>query len=136
MDTDDVALVRRGYDAFARHDVAAIEALLAPEVRWHGADEEDPQGGCRDRGQAIDFIRAALAQGLSIEVLDVRQMGDRVLVVMQSDREDDEGRPVPHGELVSVKDGKIAAMIVYERVEEAIAAAGGTAQSDRGPFSG
>lgn len=123
MSAEDVELVRSGYAAFARRDFDAISELLAPDVRWHGHDEEDPEGGCRNRGQVIEFIHGALAQGLTVELLDVRDAGDRVLVVLQSDREDEEGNPVPHGELVTVRDGKIAAMIVYETVDQAEQAA-------------
>lgn len=120
----DVELVRRGYEAFERRDFETVRALLDPAVCWHGADEEDPEGGCRNRGQVIDYIRAAIEQGVTIELQDVREAGDRVLVVLQSDREDDEERPVPHGELVTIRDGRITAMIVYGTVDEALAAAG------------
>lgn len=123
MSSIDVELVRGGYEAFARRDFDALSDLLAPDVRWHGHDEEDPLGGCRSRQQAIDFIRAALEQGLTVEVLEVRDVGDRVLVVLQADREDEDGVPSPHGELVSVRDGKITEMIVYETVDQAVQAA-------------
>lgn len=122
MGEHEVALVRRGYEAFARGDLGAVGELLDPDVRWHGFDEEDPMGGCRTRTQVIDFIRDAVAQGASIEVLDIRPAGELVLVVLQSDREDDDGQPAPHGELVTVRNGKITAMIVYETVEQAEAA--------------
>lgn len=123
MGSVDVELVRSGYEAFARRDFDALSELLAADVRWHGHDEEDPLGGCRSRHQVINFILAALEQGLTVEVLDVREAGDQVLVVLQADREDEDGEPMPHGELVSVRDGKITAMIVYRTVDEAVQAA-------------
>jgi ketosteroid isomerase-like protein len=126
MGSTDVELVRRGYDAFARRDFDAIGELLAPDVRWHGHDEENPLGGCRSSRQVIDFIRGALAQGKTVEVLEVRDAGDQVLVVLQADRKDEDGAPMPHGELVSVRDGKITSMIVYETVDEAARAAQAT----------
>lgn len=118
----DVHLVQRGYQAFADRDFETLSGLLDENVRWHGADEEDPQGGCRNRGQVLNFIHDALANGATLEVLEVRQAGDYVLAILQSDREDEDGHPTPHGELVTVQDGKITAMIVYETVAEAIAA--------------
>lgn len=116
-------MVRRGYDAFAARDFDTLSELLDPDVRWHGADEEDPQGGCRNRAQVFAFIRNALAQGATLDVLEIREAGEHVLVVLQADREDEHGNPTPHGELVSVVDDKIVAMIVYEDVEQAIVAA-------------
>lgn len=123
MTAADVQLVRRGYEAFAERDFKTLSQLLDANVRWHGADEEDPQGGCRNRGEVLTFIRDALAQGATLEVLEVRQVGKHVLVVLQSDRKDEDERPTPHAQLITVQDGKITAMIVYGNVQQAIAAA-------------
>ena len=123
MSEHEVELVRRGYEAFARGDLAAVEELLDPDVHWHGYDEEDPRGGCRSREQAIEFIRnALLTQDVSVEVLEIRQAGEKVLVILQATPKDDDGQPVPHAELVTVRNDKIASMIVYEDIDQAIAA--------------
>ncbi|MDO9355962.1 MAG: nuclear transport factor 2 family protein [Solirubrobacteraceae bacterium] len=122
MSDHEVELVRRGYEAFARGDLAAVEELLDPDVQWHGFDEEDPQGGCRSRDQAIEFIHNALTQGASVEVLEIRPVGENVLVILQADFKDDDGQPVPHAELVTVRNDKIASMIVYADIQQAITA--------------
>lgn len=123
MGAKDVALVRSGYEAVARRDFDAISELLAPDVRWHGHDEENPEGGCRSRREVIAFIRGAVSQGATIDLLDVREAGDHILVVLQADREDEDGNPIPHGELLNVRDGKITSMVVYGTVDQAEAAA-------------
>ncbi len=122
MGEHEVAIVRRGYEAFARGDLDAVAELLAPNVRWHGVDDEDPQGGCHSREQAIDFIRNAAAQGAEVNVREIRQAGHYVLVILQTDREDDDGQPAPHAELVTVRDDKITSMIVYDDIKLAEAA--------------
>ena len=132
MGEHEVELVRRGYEACARGDLATVKELLDPDVQWHGFDEEDPQGGCRSRDQAIEFIRNAMTQGASVEVLEIRPVGDEVLVILQADLEDDDGQPVPHAELVTVRNDKIASMIVYADIEQAITASG----TDRRPPTG
>ncbi len=69
------------------------------------------------------FIRNALAQGVTVELLDIRQVGDYVLAVLQASRQDEDEPLAPHTEFVSIRDGKIIAIIVYENVEQALNAA-------------
>ena len=121
----DVELVRGAWEAFSRGDLEAATAVLHPQVRWHGAGEGEQEGGCHTREEALAFIRRALADGVTAELLDVRPTGDRVVAVLQTRLPPEGGeQPEPHGELVTVRDGKVVEMLVYPTVGEALAAAG------------
>ena len=80
----DVELVRRAWEAFSRGDLAAVEAFLAPGVRWYGADDPDFEGACRSRSDAAAFIKQSLADGVSAELLVVLDAGDRVVAVIRT----------------------------------------------------
>ena len=125
MTRSDVELLRSAWDAFTRGDVDAAVAALDPEVRWYGAGEPDGEGACQNREEATAFIRRARAEGLTAELLDVREAGDRLVAVIHTHAPPDwQHGPEPHGELVTVRDGKIAEMIVFPTVEDALTAAG------------
>jgi ketosteroid isomerase-like protein len=126
----DVQLVRRAWDAFARGDIAAASAVLDPEVRWYAAGEPDGHGACHNRQQALAFMRRALADGLTAELLDVRNAGDRLVAVVHTHPPPEwEPSPEPHGELITVRDGNITEMVVYASLDDALAAAGLSADS-------
>jgi hypothetical protein len=92
-------------------------------VRWYGA--EDEESGCHNRTEAVAFIRQALADGVTSELLDLRDAGDRVVLILHSHTPPEWGeRREPHGEVVTVRDGKVVEMVVYPTVDEALAAAG------------
>ena len=124
MSQTDIALVRRAWDAFARGDVdAAVEAFDA-QVRWHAAGEPDSEGACHNRQDAEAFLRGLLAGGVSADLLHILQVGDRLVALVQmrhAASEDDE--PPPHGELITVRDGKVTEMLSYPTLQDAQAAA-------------
>lgn len=119
----DVELVRGAWAAVGRRDVAAIASVFSEDVRWHGVD--DPDGGCHGRDEAVDFVRQALADGVTAQALEVREAGDRVVVTVQLRHPPEWGdEPEPHGEVVTVRDGEIAEIIVYATVADALRAVG------------
>ena len=118
MATSDLELVHRAWAAFARGDVEAVGEVLDPHVSWHGADGADPEGGCHDRDEALAFIRQALTDGVSAEALEFRDAGDRVVVLVQTHHPPDWGeQPEPHGEVVTVRRGKVVEMVIYATME-------------------
>lgn len=124
MAASDVVLLRRAWEAFAHGDVEAATAVLDAQVRWYGAGD-DEHDGCRNRGEALAFIQRALADGVTAEAIDFRDAGDRVVVVLQTHQPPEWGdQPTPHGEVVTMRDGKVVEMVVYPTVHEALAAAG------------
>jgi uncharacterized protein len=120
----DARLVRDAWEAFARGDVDAAVAAFEPQVRWYAAGDPDGDGACHCRDDATAFIRRALADGLTAELLDIRDAGDHLVAVIHTHVPPDwQPTPEPHGELVSVRDGKVTEMVVYPAVEDALAAA-------------
>ena len=109
-----------------RGDVEAATDVLDPQVRWYGSDAEAPDDGCHNRDDALAFIRRALDDGVTAEALEFRDAGDRIVVVLQRHQPPEWGeRPEPHGEVVTVRNGRVVEMVdVYPNVDEALAAVG------------
>src|SRR4051794_25308661 len=125
MAATDVELLRHAWEAFARGDLTGATDLLDPNVRWYGAGDPDAEGACHNRDDALAFIQRALADGVTAEPLDIRDAGDRIVVVLQTHTPPGWGdQPEPHGELVTVRDGKVIEMVVCPSVDEALLAAG------------
>lgn len=125
MAETDVELLRRAWEAFARGDLEAVTQVLDPQVRWHGADDPDDEGGCHNRDEALAFIRQSLADGVTARPLEFRDAGGQVVVLLQRDESPEcDERPEPHGEVVTVRNGRVVEMVVYPTVDEALQAAG------------
>jgi len=123
MATSDAELVRGAWAAVGRGDAEAIASVFSADVRWHGPD--DPDHGCHGREEAVDFVRRALADGVSAEATDVREAADRIVVVVQVHHAPEWGdQPEPHGEVVTVRDGEISEIVVYANVADAVRAVG------------
>ena len=119
MTTSDIDLVRRAWDAFSRGDVTAAAAVLKVLPR-----PTDGDGACHNRDEAAAFLRRALDDGLTAELLDLRDAGDRLVAVTHTHAPPEwERSPEPHGELITVRGGKVVEMVVYPTVEDALAAA-------------
>lgn len=120
MSDTNVELARRGFEAALRGDFDAIEALLDPEVKWHGGD---PASGCIARDQALAFMRQseALRSG-KVELIDVVAAGDdQVVVILRPPS----GPPVAN--LATFSHGKVVEMVHYPNPDDALKnAAGGT----------
>lgn len=125
MAPSDADVLRSAWDAFTRGDVDAAVGQLHPQVRWYGAGDPDGEGACHSRGDVAAFIQRSLADGLTAELLDVRDAGDRLVAVIHTHAPPDSERgPEPHGELVTIRDGLVTEMVVYPAVADALAAAG------------
>lgn len=139
MAASDVELVREAWAAVGRGDLKSLGSVFSADVRWHGRN--DPQSGCHSREQAIDYVKRALANGVTAEAIDVREAADdRVVVTVQLHHPPEWGdEPEPHGELVTVRNGEIAEIIVYANVVDALRAVGQEVPplplADRGLFA-
>lgn len=134
MAAADAQLLRRAWDAFAVGDIEAATQALDPQVRWYGADEPHAEGSCHSRDDAVAFIQRALADGVSAELLDLCEVGDRLVAIIQTHVPPEWGEtPPPHGEVVNVRDGKVIEMVVYPTVDEAVAAAQSRGRPSRSP---
>jgi uncharacterized protein len=124
MSQSDVELLRRGWAAFGRGDVDAAVDVLGSQVRWYAAGDPDGEGACHDRADAAAFLQRALAEDMTAELLDVHDAGDRLVAVIHTHAPPEwERGPEPHGELITVRAGKVTEMVVYPTVEDALAAA-------------
>ena len=79
-------LVRQTWDALSRGDLGALEAALAPDAKWRAV--EDGPWNCENRAAILDVMSRNLESGLSGEVEEVLDMGDRAVVAF---------RPASHG---------------------------------------
>ena len=62
---------------------------------------------------------------MTADLLDVRDAGDRLVAVIHTHAPPEwERSPDPHGEVITVRDGKVTEMVIYATVEDALAAAG------------
>jgi ketosteroid isomerase-like protein len=105
--SDNVKLVRRAWEAALGGDLDTVAGLLADDVRWHAAGDAD--GGCHNRAQALRWMRAAIERGAAAQVLEVRELDERrVLVVLER-----AGAGEPHAQVVTVRAGRIAEMVVH-----------------------
>lgn len=125
MTAGDVELLRTAWDAALRGDLAAAAAVLDPDVRWHGANDPDNEGGCHSCEGALAFIERSLADGITAKLLDVRDAGDRLVAVIESHKPPEWDQPPDvHGDVITVRDGKVTEMVVYATVDAALRAAG------------
>jgi ketosteroid isomerase-like protein len=123
MSATDIAMLREAWEAFARGDIDAATEVLDPDVRWYGAGDPNAEGACHSREDARAFIRRAVADGVSTELLDIQDFDGRYVLTLQAHVPADWGEREPHGELVTIRDGKVVEMVVYPTVEDALAAA-------------
>jgi hypothetical protein len=121
MGNQDLELLRGAWEAFAAGNLEAATAALDPRVRWYAAEEPDADGTCHSRGEALAFMRQALADGVGAELLEPREVGDRIVSIIQTHVPPEWGeQPPPHGEVVTVRDHKIVEMVVYPTVDGAM----------------
>ncbi|HWC87842.1 MAG TPA: nuclear transport factor 2 family protein [Solirubrobacteraceae bacterium] len=122
MTESNVERARRGYEAARRGDLEAIRELLAPDVKWHGGDPSDPEA-CRNRGEAIEFMRQARRRGPG-ELVDVIEgVDDKVVLIIRRPPEGGE-KAALSANLTTFRDGRAVEMVHYPDVADALAAAG------------
>lgn len=115
-------LARRGWEAALSGDLDAITGMLDPQVKWHGGDPTGP-GACRNRQEALEFMREARARQPLPELVEVRDAGDKVVVILR--RHASQGQPSSLvANLTSFRDGKVVEMVHYEDPGDALTAAG------------
>jgi ketosteroid isomerase-like protein len=70
VSASDIELLRGAWAAFERGELDTATEVLDPDVCWYGAGEPDAEGACHNREQARAFIRRALDDGVSTDLLD------------------------------------------------------------------
>ena len=121
MSETNAELARRGWEAALRGDLDAVAGFLDPDVKWHGGDPTGP-GACRDRDQALNYMRHALEHRALPELVDVRDAGDKVVLVLRRPPGED-AEPSLVANLTTFRDGKVIEMVHFDDLEDALAAA-------------
>lgn len=117
-----VEIARRGYEAVLAGDLETVRGFLAPEVRWHGGDPDAP-GACRNREEAMRFMRRAIGGSGPGELVDVIGAGDKVVVIIRPILEGG-GLGEPTANLTTFRDGKAIEMVHHPDPADALAALG------------
>lgn len=114
MSQENVDLVRRLYDAFNRKDVPAVMELLHPEIEFHEPEGLSWGGVYRGHEELQRLFGLMLENfGPEMELVEPEfyDAGEDKVVVRA--RATARGVDFPYLELVTIRDGKIAAFDVY-----------------------
>jgi ketosteroid isomerase-like protein len=117
-----VELARCGYEAAVRGDMETVREFLDPDVKWHGGDPS-ARRACRNREQAIEFMRHALGHQPVGELVDIVDAGDQVVVIMRVPVRRGEP-PVLSANLTTFRDGKAIEMVHFPDPADALRVAG------------
>ena len=131
MSQENVDLIRRGYEAFARGDIEAVVELVDPDVEWHpaiapilGVDTIRGREGMRE------FFTRDLFQGFDefrAEPLSIEDYGEAVLAVVRyTGRGESSGLEFDQTffTVYRFRDGRIVSMHDFATRPEALEAAG------------
>jgi ketosteroid isomerase-like protein len=130
MSQENIEIVRRGFEAYARRDVDQFLSYLDPDFELHSAIVGGAEGRVY-RGH--DGVRRWLAdsdesfEDLRIEPTEFRDLGDRVLVfgrIRARGRESGLELDSPTGWVSTVRDGRLVKAEGFLSRAEALEAAG------------
>jgi ketosteroid isomerase-like protein len=84
MSTENLDLIRRGYEAFGRGDITTVLGILDPNIHWHVPGRSPLSGDYNGHDEVIAFFTKTqeLAAGtFSIEINDMLASTQRVVVL-------------------------------------------------------
>jgi ketosteroid isomerase-like protein len=128
MSRDNVAIMRAGFEAFARGELNALAAMLDPNVEWKALEDPEPRRG-------VEGVLESIAgwfeiwDDVNIELEELIDAGDDVVAVVN-----ERGRVAGSSEEVTqrffqvwtLSGGSIVAFHEYKTKDEALEAAGST----------
>ena len=84
MSEENVAIVRRGYEAWNRGDLDKISRMVADSFEWREASEVPGAGTQRGRSEFDHYLRSFshFWHKFEFEPIEIRDAGDRVLAVV------------------------------------------------------
>jgi ketosteroid isomerase-like protein len=123
-------LIRTGYQAWNRRDIAAVVQILDPEIEWQGYTHIPESGVLEGREQVRTWLERFLEawEELEIQVTDLIDSGEQTIALVRFralGRES--GVRVDGGtdaHVWTVRDGKAVAVTLYQGTHEAFEAAG------------
>jgi ketosteroid isomerase-like protein len=119
------AVATRVVAAWQAADLAAISALLDPQVRW--GPPGDPSPPCRSREQVLSWYRRGRSFGARATVAQTAVCGDRILLALKVTGRGDAGtgsRPEDHWQVLTVRNGLITEIVGFDDGDEAARWAG------------
>jgi len=126
MSDQNVVLIRRAYDAYARGDLATMLEVVDPDLEWTYLDPslEDPQPQvCHGRHELESALNRQAGRGLRAQLEEVVGHGDRVMVVVRTPgvdayrvRQTDDR----NYDVFTVRDGRIVALRACRDRQEAL----------------
>jgi ketosteroid isomerase-like protein len=122
MAESNVELARRGWEAALRGDLDTLRDMLDPEVKWHGGDPS-AQGACRNRDEALEFMRRVRSRAPRAELVDVLDAGENVVIITRG-RDTEDGPARASANLATFRGGRAVEMVHYPNVDDALSAAG------------
>jgi ketosteroid isomerase-like protein len=125
VDSNIAELAARVREALDAGDLDAYQHLLAPDVHWGAPDA--PEWGCHNRGEVLNWYKAARQGGMGATVNEVVVGTDCLMVgltVSGPPAADEPGGTAPRWQVLSVKDGRIADICGFDNRDEATARAG------------
>jgi ketosteroid isomerase-like protein len=129
VEPDNVAIVRRAYEAWQRMDMDGISEAWAPEIEWDNthrdkSDDTVARGPAEVMAMLAEWMRSWRAYVIEMHSYEAR--GDHVLVVFDSralDRSDAQlDRRVTH--LWTLRHGRVLRIAAYSDPDEGRRAAG------------
>jgi uncharacterized protein len=134
MSPEDLEVVRRAYDAFARGDLETLRTFLAPDIEWRTTPEVPFMGNYVGLDE---FLRGMndwtdSFEDITTQVEEMIDAGDSVIVGHRMrGRGRDSGVEVDLAifQVVGVRDGQLTRMHDYSTREEALQAAAGSGSS-------
>jgi ketosteroid isomerase-like protein len=128
MSQENVEIVQRLYQAWARDDVQSALLSYDPDVEWDGTNLPDGQVG-RGRDAIMDHLTrwSAMWESWNVEVEQVIDAGgDHVVVFIRETGRSTNGLDMDerHAELYRIRDGRIVRRQGFSDPNDALKAAG------------
>jgi ketosteroid isomerase-like protein len=130
MTNENVELIRRAYDAYARGELPAMLEFIDPELEWTYLDpalKRPKPKVCRGRHELESVLAMWAQQGFQAEIEEIVGHGDRVIVTVHTpgidayfERPGDDRAY----SVLTVRDGRIVALRDCRNRKEAVALAG------------
>lgn len=130
MSSDNVQILRNGYDAFARRDIPAVLAAFSEDIAWHVPDSVPFGGDYHGHEGVTDFFGqlSQYWQELNVEPEELIDAGDTIAVVARITGTGAAGSTeIQSLHLWRMRDGKATSFTEYTDTARELQAIGGHA---------
>jgi ketosteroid isomerase-like protein len=126
MSRENVEVVRRGYDAYDRGDIAAALDTFHPEIEWKQLEQPESAFGHEGVLRAWDEWSEPFDDDLRAEVEELIDAGEDVVAVVRhrgTGRQSGVELDMRTYLVYSVRQGRVVRMVEYRQRDEALRAA-------------